>query len=66
MSPGWTDNLLQNDERHIGVSTRRCGISAEIAAIIACLVSNGATYIMGQSIKIDDGLMRRIENDCNA
>jgi len=58
--PGWIDSLPQTDERRDGVPMQRYGTSAEIAATIAFLASEGAAYITGQSLKVDGGLMRGV------
>lgn len=58
--PGWIDSLPQTDERRTGVPMQRYGTSQEIAATIAFLVSDGAAYITGQSLKVDGGLMRGV------
>jgi NAD(P)-dependent dehydrogenase (short-subunit alcohol dehydrogenase family) len=58
--PGWIDSLPQLDERRQGVPMKRYGTSAEIAATVAFLASDGAGYITGQSLKVDGGLMRSV------
>lgn len=58
--PGWIDSLPQLDERRQGVPMGRYGTSEEIAATVAFLVSEGAGYITGQSLKVDGGLMRSV------
>lgn len=58
--PGWIDSLPQTDERRAGVPMQRYGTSAEIAATIAFLASEGAAYITGQSLRVDGGLMRSV------
>jgi NAD(P)-dependent dehydrogenase (short-subunit alcohol dehydrogenase family) len=58
--PGWIDSLPATDERRGSVPMRRYGTSAEIAATIAFLASDGAGYITGQNIRVDGGLMRSI------
>jgi len=58
--PGWIDSLPATEERRQSVPMRRYGTSAEIAATIAFLVSDGAAYITGQNIRVDGGLMRSI------
>ena len=58
--PGWIDSLPQTDERRAAVPMKRYGTSAEIAATIAFLASDGAGYITGQNIRVDGGLMRSI------
>ena len=58
--PGWIDSLPELDERRQGVPMGRYGTSEEIAATISFLVSDGAGYITGQSLKVDGGLMRSV------
>jgi NAD(P)-dependent dehydrogenase (short-subunit alcohol dehydrogenase family) len=58
--PGWIDSLPQTDQRRDSVPMQRYGTSAEIAATIAFLASDGAGYITGQNIKVDGGLMRGV------
>ena len=58
--PGWIDSLPQTDERRATVPMGRYGTSAEIAATIAFLASDGAGYITGQNIRVDGGLMRSV------
>ncbi|MHC2216563.1 SDR family oxidoreductase [Rhizobium leguminosarum] len=58
--PGWIDSLPATEERRDSVPMRRYGTSAEVAATISFLVSEGAGYITGQSLKIDGGLTRSV------
>jgi NAD(P)-dependent dehydrogenase (short-subunit alcohol dehydrogenase family) len=58
--PGWIDSLPQTNERRDMVPMGRYGTSAEIAATIAFLASDGAGYITGQSLRVDGGLMRSV------
>ncbi|HET9205875.1 MAG TPA: SDR family oxidoreductase [Burkholderiaceae bacterium] len=58
--PGWIDSLPATDERRQSVPMQRYGTSAEVAATIAFLASEGAAYITGQNIRVDGGLMRSI------
>ncbi len=58
--PGWIDSLPKTEERQQSVPMGRYGTSEEIAATIAFLVSEGAAYITGQSLKVDGGLMRSV------
>jgi len=58
--PGWIDSLPGTEERRQSVPMQRYGTSAEIAATIAFLVSDGAAYITGQNIRVDGGLMRSV------
>jgi len=58
--PGWIDSLPATEERRSAVPMQRYGTSEEIAATVAFLVSDGAGYITGQSIRVDGGLMRSV------
>ena len=58
--PGWIDSLPATEERRQNVPMQRYGTSAEIAATIAFLASDGAGYITGQNIRVDGGLMRSV------
>lgn len=58
--PGWIDSLPTTEERRLSVPAGRYGTAEEIAATIAFLASEGASYITGQSIRVDGGLMRSV------
>ena len=58
--PGWIDSLPATEERRENVPMKRYGTSKEIAATIAFLVSEGAGYITGQSLRVDGGMMRSV------
>jgi NAD(P)-dependent dehydrogenase (short-subunit alcohol dehydrogenase family) len=58
--PGWIDSLPTTEERQASVPMKRYGTAEEIAATVAFLVSEGADYITGQSIRVDGGLMRSV------
>jgi len=58
--PGWIDSLPATEERRAAVPMQRYGTSEEIAATVAFLVSDGAGYITGQSLRVDGGLMRSV------
>jgi len=58
--PGWIDSLPATEERRAGVPMGRYGTSAEIAATVSFLASEGAGYITGQNLRVDGGLMRGI------
>jgi len=58
--PGWIDSLPATDERRDSVPMRRYGKAEEIAATIAFLVSDGASYITGQNIRVDGGITRSV------
>jgi NAD(P)-dependent dehydrogenase (short-subunit alcohol dehydrogenase family) len=58
--PGWIDSLPANEERRQAVPLGRYGRAEEVAAAIAFLVSDEASYITGQSLRIDGGLTRAV------
>jgi NAD(P)-dependent dehydrogenase (short-subunit alcohol dehydrogenase family) len=58
--PGWIDSLPGTEERRMQVPMQRYGTSAEIAATVSFLASDGAAYITGQNIQVDGGLMRGV------
>jgi NAD(P)-dependent dehydrogenase (short-subunit alcohol dehydrogenase family) len=58
--PGWIDSLPATDARRESVPMQRYGKSAEIAATIVFLASDGAGYITGQNIRVDGGITRSI------
>lgn len=58
--PGWIDSLPATEERRDGVPMKRYGTSAEVAATISFLVSEGAGYITGQNLRVDGGITRSV------
>jgi NAD(P)-dependent dehydrogenase (short-subunit alcohol dehydrogenase family) len=58
--PGWIDSLPQKDERRDAVPMQRYGTSEEIAELVLFLASEKSSYITGQNIRIDGGLMRSV------
>ncbi|UYO52424.1 SDR family oxidoreductase [Rhodopseudomonas palustris] len=58
--PGWIESLPATEQRRDTVPMKRYGTSAEIAATIAFLASDGAAYITGQNIRVDGGLTRAV------
>ncbi len=58
--PGWIDSLPATDERRKAVPLQRYGKVDEVAATISFLVSEGAGYITGQSLRIDGGVTHAV------
>ena len=58
--PGWIDSLPATDERRSSVPMGRYGTSEEIANVVAFLASPQSSYMTGQNLTVDGGLMRGI------
>jgi NAD(P)-dependent dehydrogenase (short-subunit alcohol dehydrogenase family) len=58
--PGFTDSLPEKPERRARIPMGRYGTVAEIAAAVAFLVSAEASYITGQSLRVDGGVTRSV------
>jgi len=58
--PGWIDSLPATEERRKSVPLQRYGKADEVAATISFLVSEGAGYITGQSLRIDGGVTHAV------
>ena len=58
--PGWIDSLPEVDERREQVPMGRYGKAEEVATTIAFLLSEGAGYITGQSIRVDGGVTHSV------
>ena len=58
--PGFIDSLPESEDRRRQVPMQRYGHTAEIAATIAFLVSDGAGYITGQNVRVDGGITRSV------
>ncbi|ONK17820.1 SDR family oxidoreductase [Serratia sp. S119] len=58
--PGWIDSYPVVEEQRASVPMGRYGKTEEIAATVAFLLSDGAGYLTGQSIRVDGGVTRGI------
>ncbi len=56
--PGWIDSLPEVESRRADVPLGRYGHATEVAETIAFLLSEGAGYITGQSLRVDGGVIR--------
>ena len=58
--PGFIDSLPEKEQFRKRIPLGRYGKVDEIAATAAFLVSDGATYITGQNIRVDGGITRAV------
>ncbi|MGH6816502.1 MAG: SDR family oxidoreductase [Hyphomicrobiaceae bacterium] len=58
--PGFIDSLPEKPERRTAIPAGRYGETREIADTVAFLLSDAASYITGQNLKVDGGLMRGV------
>lgn len=58
--PGFIDSLPEKAEFRARIPMGRYGRTAEIAATIAFLASEGAGYITGQNLRVDGGITRSV------
>lgn len=58
--PGFADSLPEKADRRARIPMKRYGKVSEIAAAVAFLVSDEASYITGQSLRVDGGLARHV------
>jgi len=58
--PGFADSLPEKAERRARIPMKRYGRTAEIAAAVAFLASDEASYITGQSLRVDGGITRHV------
>ncbi len=58
--PGFTDSLPEKPERTARIPMGRYARAAEIAAAVVFLASDKASYITGQSLRVDGGITRAV------
>jgi len=58
--PGFIDSLPEKQEFRDRIPMQRYGKTAEIAAVVAFLASEGGGYITGQNIRVDGGITRSV------
>jgi NAD(P)-dependent dehydrogenase (short-subunit alcohol dehydrogenase family) len=58
--PGFIDSLTEVEERRRRIPMGRYGTVDEIAKTVRFLLSSEASYITGQIIRVDGGLMRSV------
>ncbi|SLN13272.1 3-oxoacyl-[acyl-carrier-protein] reductase FabG [Pseudoruegeria aquimaris] len=58
--PGFIDSLPETEDRRARIPMGRYGTSAEVAGLIAYLLSEDAAYVTGQNIRIDGALTRSV------
>src|SRR5690606_35407347 len=60
VQPGWIDSNAPTEERREKVPMKRYGTAEEVAELILFLASEKSSYITGQSVRIDGGMMRSV------
>lgn len=58
--PGFVDSLPEKDDRRRSIPMGRYAKPAEIAAAVAFLLSGQASYVTGQSLRVDGGVTRSL------
>lgn len=60
IQPGFIDSLPEKEHFKNRIPMKRYGTVAEIAETAAFLLSDGASYITGQNIRVDGGITRSV------
>ena len=58
--PGFIDSLPEAEDRRARVPMGRYGKATEVSALVGYLCSQYATYVTGQTVRIDGGLTRSV------
>lgn len=58
--PGFTDSLPEKADRRQRIPAGRYGTVDEIASVAAFLMSDAASYVTGQNMRVDGGLTRGV------
>lgn len=58
--PGFVDSLPEKESRRARIPMGRYARAEEIAAAVAYLLSDQASYVTGQSLRVDGGLTRHV------
>ena len=58
--PGWIDSYPVDDATRKTIPAARAGSPAEVAKAVAFLLSDDASYISGESLLVDGGLVRAV------